>query len=182
MVCSRAFGFCCLPFSGRGRNAGSLCNHNCGALAGDRTRLAQTRALLAEHGKPARLLAETISSDPLAAAVGDDDPAWTAIVNWVMEALVQAEESGVTQANVRTLAAGAARDADPLRRFLLGGSRQVGGALGLDNSWVEAVIEATGNYGEIYERDLGSASRLKLPRGENNLHERGGLMRALPLR
>jgi general L-amino acid transport system substrate-binding protein len=62
---------------------------------------------------------------------------------------------------------------------LFGGSRQMGPALGLDNDWVVQVIETTGNYGEIYERDLGSGSAMKLPRGENNLRIHGGALEAL---
>ena len=116
----------------------------------------------------------------MAAAVREDDPQWAAIVNWVMEALIQAEESGVTQANVKAMRARA--DSDPVLRFLLGGSREIGPALGLDDDWVARVIAATGNYGEIYERDLGSASPLKLPRGENNLRMHGGAMRSLPFK
>ncbi len=170
------------PFQEEGEMEAAFATGNCGALAGDRTRLAGTRALLAEHGKPTRLLPETISKDPLAAAVREDDPQWAAIVNWVMEALVQAEESGVTKANVEAMRAGAAKASggDPVLWFLLGGSHQVGSGLGLENDWVVRVIEATGNYGEIYERDLGSGSALKLPRGENALGEHGGLMVALP--
>jgi general L-amino acid transport system substrate-binding protein len=135
-------------------------------------------ARLARHGKRARLLPEQISKDPLAAAVRDDDPQWAAIVQWVMEALVQAEESGVTQANVQARRARA--DSDPVLRFLLGASREIGPALGLDDDWVVRMIDATGNYGEIYERDLGSGSLLKLPRGDNNLYEHGGAITALP--
>jgi general L-amino acid transport system substrate-binding protein len=150
---------------------------NCGALAGNRTHLAEMRAAMAQHGKRTRLLHETISKDPLAAAVRDDDPAWSTIVNWVMEALVQAEESGITKENVR---AQTAQNNDPIIRFLLGESHQIGGNLGLDNDWVVNVIEAVGNYGEIYERDLGSGSPLKLPRSDNNLHSHGGLIVALP--
>ena len=170
------------PFQEEGEMEAAFATGNCGALAGDRTRLAGTRALLAQHGKPTRLLAEVISKDPLAAAVRDDDSQWTAIVMWVMEALVQAEESGVTQANVESMRAHTAKDkgADPELWFLLGGSHQIGGELGLENDWVVQVIKSTGNYGEIYERDLGDGSALKLPRGENRLTEHGGLMRALP--
>jgi general L-amino acid transport system substrate-binding protein len=62
---------------------------------------------------------------------------------------------------------------------LLGGSHQIGSLLGLDDGWALRTIEATGNYGEIYERDLGSGSALKLPRGENNLRIHGGAMEAL---
>jgi general L-amino acid transport system substrate-binding protein len=168
------------PFQEEGEMQAAFATGNCGALAGDRTRLAQTRAAMALHGKSTRLLPESISKDPLAAALRDDDPQWIAIVNWVMEALLQAEESGVTQANVRHFAAHAAEEKDPPRRFLLGGSHQIGGALGLDNDWVARVIEATGNFGEIYDRDLGSGSAMKLPRGENRLSRDGGLMVALP--
>ena len=168
------------PFQEEGEMRAAFATGNCDALAGDRTRLAETRAALAHRGKRARLLPESISKDPLATAVRADDPQWAALVNWVMEALVQAEESGVTQANVRRMQARA--DSDPLLRFLLGASREIGPALGLDNNWVGRVIEATGNYGEIYERDLGSASALKLPRGENNLREHSGALTALPPR
>ncbi len=170
------------PFQEEGEMQAAFATGNCGALAGERTRLAQTRAALAQHGHPSRLLPESITKDPLAAAVRDDDPQWIAIVNWVMETLVQAEESGVTQANVTAFHAHSAQDNDPVRRFLLGGSRQIGGALGLDNDWVARVIEATGNYGEIYERDLGTGSPIRLPRGENNLYRNGGAMLALPAR
>ncbi len=171
------------PFQEEGEMEAAFATGNCGALAGDRTRLAGTRALLAEHGKLTRLLAGTVSKDPLAAAVRDDDPQWAAIVSWVMEALVQAEESGVTQWNVESMRAAATKaknGGDPLLWFLLGGSKQIGSGLGLEDDWVVQVIKATGNYGEIYERDLGSGSALKLPRGENALGERGGLMMALP--
>jgi general L-amino acid transport system substrate-binding protein len=170
------------PFQEEGEMEAAFATGNCGALAGDRTRLAGTRALLAQHGKPTRLLAEAISKDPLAGAVRDDDPQWAAMVQWVMEALMQAEESGVTRANVESMRARVAKASggDPVLWFLLGGSHQVGGGLGIEDDWVVQVIKATGNFGEIYERDLGGGSALKLPRGENALREHGGLMMALP--
>jgi general L-amino acid transport system substrate-binding protein len=170
------------PFQEEGEMEAAFATGNCGALAGDRTRLAGTGALLGQHGKPARLLPEVISKDPLAAAVRDDDAQWASIVSWVMEALVQAEESGVTQANVESMSAALAKakGGDVVLWFLLGGSHQIGSGLGLANYWVAQVIKATGNYGEIYARDLGEGSALKLPRGENALREHGGLMVALP--
>jgi general L-amino acid transport system substrate-binding protein len=168
------------PFQEEGEMQAAFATGNCGALAGDRTRLAETRTELTRRGKQTRLLPECISKDPLAAAVRDDDPQWAALVNWVMEALIQAEESGVTQANVKTMRARA--DSDSVLRFLLGGSREIGPALGLDDDWVARVIAATGNYGEIYERALGSVSAMKLPRGENNLRVHGGAMRSLPFK
>jgi general L-amino acid transport system substrate-binding protein len=168
------------PFQEEGEMQAAFSTGNCGALAGDRTRLAQTRAAMALRGKSTRLLPESITKDPLAAALRDDDLQWIAIVNWVIEALVEAEESGVTQANARHFEAFAPQERDPLRRFLLGGSHQIGSALGLNNDWVARVIEATGNYGEIYERDLGAKSSMNLPRGENRLSRNGGLIVALP--
>jgi general L-amino acid transport system substrate-binding protein len=169
-------------FQEEGEMQAAFTTGNCGALAGERTRLAQTRTTLAEHGRHSRLLPEAISNDPLAAAVRDDDPQWAVIVNWVMAALIKAEELGVTRENVRGLTTRAAQDTDTQRRFLLGGSRQIGGMLGLDDGWAARVIGATGNYGEIYERDLGSASAMKLPRGVNKLERNRGVMVALPFR
>jgi general L-amino acid transport system substrate-binding protein len=176
--------FVAFPFQEEGEMEAAFATGNCGALAGDRTRLAGTGALLAQHGKAARLLPEVISKDPLAAAVRDDDPHWASIVSWVTEALVQAEESGVTQANVESKRAAAAKanGGDTAVWFLLGGSKQIGSGLGLADDWVVRVIKATGNYGEIYERDLGDGSALKQSRGENALREHGGLMIALPLK
>jgi general L-amino acid transport system substrate-binding protein len=168
------------PFQEEGEMQAAFATGNCGALAGEATRLAERRAALKQHGHLAHMLPERISHDPLTAAVRDDDLRWAAIVRWAMEALVAAEESGVTQGNVDAMRKRA--DSDPELRFLLGGSREVGSALGLDNDWVARVIAATGNYGEIYERDLGGGSALKLQRGENNLRVHSGLMEALPFK
>ncbi len=101
--------FVAFPFQEEGEMEAAFATGNCGALAGDRTRLAGTGELMAEHGKSTRLLPETISKDPLASVVREGDPQWAEIVNWVMEALVQAEESGVTQANVGAMGARAAK-------------------------------------------------------------------------
>jgi general L-amino acid transport system substrate-binding protein len=166
------------PFQEEGEMQAAFATGNCGALAGDGTRLAETRAALLTRGKRSRLLPERISKDPLAAAVRDDDQQWAAIVSWVMEALIQAEESGVTRANVESMHARG--DGDPVLHLLLGGSHEIGSGLGLDNDWVVRVIAATGNYGEIYERDLGTGSPMKLPRSENNLRLNGGALSALP--
>ncbi len=172
------------PFQEEGEMEAAFATGNCAALAGDRTRLAGTMELLKQHGKPTRLLAAVISKDPLAAAVRTGDPQWAQIVYWVMEALIQAEESGVTQANVERMQVRSANSggADPVLWFLLGGSRQIGGTLGLGDDWVAQVVKATGNYGEIYERDLGGGSALQLPRGQNRLVEEGGRMTALPMK
>jgi general L-amino acid transport system substrate-binding protein len=168
------------PFQEEGEMQAAFSTGNCGALAGDRTRLAETQAAMKLHDKSTRLVPQSISRDPLAAAVRDDDGQWRLIVNWVMEGLLEAEQSGITQANVLDLQSREAERSDPERRFLLGASHQVGNALGLGNDWVVRVIQATGNYGEIYQRTLGSGSPMKLPRGDNRLYRDGGAMLALP--
>lgn len=164
------------PFSEEGEMQAAFSTSNCAALAGERTHLAETGAVFRAHGRRTRLLEETVSNDPLAAAVRDDDREWLGLVSWVMEALVGAEESGITRANARELRAKAAVDGDAGRRFWLGGSKQVGNGLGLDDGWVVRVVGAVGNYGEMYERDLGGGSGMKLPRGENRLRRDGGGM------
>ena len=107
-----------------------------------------------------------------------DDPQWAAIVNWTVEALIQVEESGVTRANVAEMK----KSDDPAIRRLLCVHGGYGQFIGLDDGWATRVIEAVGNYGEMFERDLGSRSERRLPRGLNNLWTQGGLMYALPLR
>jgi len=92
--------------------------------------------------------------DPLAPTYRLDDPQWASIVNWTVEALIQAEESGVTQANLAEMK----KSDDPVIRRLLGVQRGYGQFIGLDDAWAARVIEAVGNYGEMFERDLGSGS------------------------
>jgi general L-amino acid transport system substrate-binding protein len=91
---------------------------------------------------------------------------------------VQAEESGLTQTNIANAKAGS----DSSIEILTGRTREIGSKLGLDDAWAVRVIGAVGNYGEIYERDLGSNSLLKLSRGWNRLYTDGGLMVALPVK
>ena len=168
------------PFQEEGEMQAAFSTGNCAALAGERTRLAETRAAMRLHGKSTRLAPESISKEPLALAVADDDRQWLSIVSWVIEELLEAEQSGITQSNVLELQSLQSEPSHPERRFLLGASHQVGSALGLGDDWVVRVIHETGNYGEIYERTLGSGSAMKLPRGDNRLNRDGGLMLALP--
>jgi general L-amino acid transport system substrate-binding protein len=125
------------------------------------------------------ILPEIISQEPLGPVVRRGDEDWFTLIKWVLYALIEAEERGVTQANVHTLQK---TSSDPgLRRFL----DSVGlpeKALGLSPGWVVRVVEAVGNYGEIFERHLGSQSKLKLERGLNRLSTQGGLMYAPPFR
>lgn len=103
---------------------------------------------------------------------------WSDVVTWLHYGLVEAEELGVTQANVDEMAKSSA----PAVQRLLGVSGELGSRLGLDNKWMQQAIKATGNYGEIFERNVGKASPLKLDRGLNALWTKGGLMYALPFK
>jgi general L-amino acid transport system substrate-binding protein len=92
--------------------------------------------------------------------------------------LLNAEELGVTEENLHQMVA----SQDPSIRRLLGGDGNFGKQLGLDNDFALRMIKSVGNYGQIFERNVGSGSRLKIPRGLNNLWNRGGLQYAPPIR
>jgi general L-amino acid transport system substrate-binding protein len=124
------------------------------------------------------VLEETISKEPLGPFTRNGDQPWSNLVQWIHMALVEAEELGVTQAN----AEGRAREGNPTAQRLLGTSGEFGSRLGLENRWALAAIKAVGNYGEIFERNVGQQSPLKLRRGLNGLWTQGGLMYAIPFR
>jgi general L-amino acid transport system substrate-binding protein len=125
------------------------------------------------------VLPELISKEPLAPAVRRGDDEWFAIVKWVPNALIEAEELGITQANAEQLRTSSK---DPAQRRLLGTGDDTGKLLGLDKDWSYHAIRAVGNYGEIFDRNVGAKSVLKLPRGSNRLWNQGGLMYGLPVR
>ncbi len=174
-----AIKFLPFPFQEEGEMEAALVTRNCAAITADVTQLAYERLGFKGVAKDFEILPEVIAKDPLAPTYGVDDPQWAAIVDWTVEALIQAEESGITQANVNEMKS---NTEDMVVRRLLGLQRGYGQYLGLDDAWAARVIEAVGNYGEMYERDLGSGSVMKLPRGANNLWTQGGLMYAFPIR
>lgn len=151
---------------------------NCAAVTADVSQLAYERIAFKGLARNYEILPDVIAKDPLAPTYRLDDPQWAAIVNWTVEALIQAEESGVGRDNLDVMK----KSDDPVIQRLLGVHRGYGQYLALDDAWVAHVVEAVGNYGEIFERDLGAESKLKLPRGPNNLWTQGGLMYALPIR
>jgi general L-amino acid transport system substrate-binding protein len=125
------------------------------------------------------VLPELISKEPLGPAVRRGDDEFFAIARWVLFGLMEAEEYGITQANVAALQ----RDSkDPAVGRLLGTTEDMGKPLGLDRQWLARALQATGNYGEIFERNVGPKSPLGLPRGLNNLWSHGGLHYAPPVR
>ncbi len=151
----------------------------CVAYTTDASGLASTRNKEAKNPAEHIILPDLISKEPLGPMVRRGDDEWFAIVKWVMYGLLEAEEYGVTQANVDQMKS----SADPVvQRLLGGGNEDTGKLLGLDKEWLARAIKATGNYGESFERNVGPKSPLGLPRGVNNLWNKGGLMYAYPVR
>jgi general L-amino acid transport system substrate-binding protein len=150
----------------------------CDVMSGDATALAAQRIGRAAHPDDYVVLPERISKEPLAPVVRHGDEQWSDIVTWSVYALIQAEESGITQANVDDKL----KSEDPAVKRMLGVTPGLGKALGLDERWAYNEIKAVGNYGEIFERFLGEGSPFNLARGLNNLWTKGGLLYAIPLR
>ncbi len=151
----------------------------CIAYTTDASGLASVRNKEAQKPAEHVILPELISKEPLGPMVRRGDDEWFAIVKWVIYGLLEAEEYGVTQANVDQLKTGSQ---DPVVQRLLGSSEDTGKLLGLDKEWMARAIKSTGNYGEIFERNVGPKSPLGLPRGVNSLWNKGGLMYAYPIR
>jgi general L-amino acid transport system substrate-binding protein len=151
----------------------------CIAYTTDASGLASTRNKVAKDPKEHIILPELISKEPLGPMVRRGDDEWFAIVKWVIYGLLEAEEYGITQANLEGLKA---TSKDPVVQRILGTSEDSGKLLGLSKDWMANAIKATGNYGEIFERNVGPNSPLGLPRGVNNQWNKGGLMYAYPVR
>ncbi len=125
------------------------------------------------------ILPEVISKEPLGPVVRHGDNEWGDIVRWVFYATIEAEEYGVTSENVDEMRE---KSTDPTVRRLLGVEDEFGKYLGLPQDWAYQVIKQVGNYGEIFERNLGKDTPLKIDRGINDLWTRGGLQYAMPFR
>ncbi|MCB1475952.1 MAG: amino acid ABC transporter substrate-binding protein [Rhodobiaceae bacterium] len=124
------------------------------------------------------VLPEIISKEPLGPAVRDDDVAWFKVVRWVYFALLNAEELGVTQANAEEMKGAES----PNIKRLLGTEGEFGPSVGLDKDWALNVIKAVGNYGEIFNRNVGPDTPLGISRGLNALWTDGGIQYAPPVR
>ena len=125
------------------------------------------------------ILPQVISKEPLGPSVRRGDDEWFQIVRWTLFAMLEAEEDGLTQANVDQQKA---TNKDPGVQRFLGVSEDTGKLLGLDKEWAYRIVKQVGNYGESFERNLGPKTPIGLPRGVNNLWTKGGLMYAPPIR
>ena len=155
----------------------ALAAGRCDVISQDGAGLATTRTML-RNAADYELLPDRISKEPIAPVVRYGDDQWLELVNWVFRAPVQAEEYGIDSANVASFAS----SADPSIRRFLGLEPGVTDGFGLDPKWTARVIERVGNYGQIYERNLGPKTPLAMPRGMNRLWTDGGLMYSPPFR
>jgi general L-amino acid transport system substrate-binding protein len=151
----------------------------CQAYTSDASTLASVRVEARGGPEGLRILQERISKEPLGPAVNRGDEQWFALVKWVLFALIEAEERGITRENVRRVLQ---TTTDPAVQAVLDKGGGYAKAMGISPGWVVRVVEAVGNYGEMFERNLGSRSALKIERGLNRLWNQGGLMYSPPFR
>ena len=149
----------------------------CNALTADVSALWGIRLLLSKPDEHV-ILPDVISKEPLGPAVRQGDMQWFNVVKWVHFAMVNAEELGVTSKNIDE----ALKSDKPDIKRLVGAEGDYGERMGLTRDWAARVIRLVGNYGEVYERNVGVGSALGIPRGINQLWSKGGILYAPPIR
>lgn len=149
----------------------------CQGITSDRSQLVSRRSVLPDANNHI-LLSETMSKEPFAPAVANGNPQWSNLVRWTVYALIEAEEQGIDSKNVDQKLT----STDPGTKRFLGTEGDLGKSLGLTNDFAVRVVKKVGNYGEIYDRNLGPNTPFKLERGQNNLWTKGGLMYSPPFR
>ena len=158
--------------TGKGYESG-----RCDVYTTDRSQLAANRLKFAKPDDHV-LLPDVISKEPLGAWVRKGDDQWFTLVRWVLFAMLNAEELGVTQANLDEML----KSTNPEIKRLLGIEGAAGEQLGVSKDWVVRILRHVGNYGESFERHLGPKTRIGLDRGPNRLWTDGGLQYAPPIR
>lgn len=153
-------------------------NGRCDVLTSDQSQLYGLRTHLPNPDE-AFVLPEVISKEPLGPVVRQGDDAWLNIVKWTFNAMIEAEELGLTSANVDAMKVDSN---SPSVRRLVGLEGIAGKGLGLSDDWAYQIIKQVGNYGEVFERNVGTGSPLNISRGLNALWSKGGIMYAPPLR
>jgi general L-amino acid transport system substrate-binding protein len=154
-------------------------NGRCQVYTTDKSGLASIRSVDAPNPDDYVILPETISKEPLGPVVARGDDEWFAIAKWVVYATLEAEEAGVNSENVDDMKA---NSDNPTVQRLLGASGDMGEKLGVSQDWAYNIIKMVGNYGEIYDRNVGPDTPIGLERGVNALWIDGGLMYAMPVR
>uniref|UniRef100_B8HLA8 Extracellular solute-binding protein family 3 n=1 Tax=Cyanothece sp. (strain PCC 7425 / ATCC 29141) TaxID=395961 RepID=B8HLA8_CYAP4 len=149
----------------------------CQAVSADRSGLISRRTTL-PNPNGNEILPDVLSKEPLAPAVAKGDPTWSTVVEWIIYSLIEAEELGITTQNIESKL----QSADPTLRRFLGREGNLGHGLGLSNDFAVRIIKGVGNYGEIYDRNLGPNTLLNLERGLNQQWSKGGLLYSPPFR
>lgn len=149
----------------------------CDVLTSDQSQLYAIRIGLKDP-ESAMVLPEVISKEPLGPVVRQGDDEWFNIVKWSLIALVEAEFLGITSANAKDLMA----NGSPEQKRLLGSEGDAGDKMGVSADWAYNIVSQVGNYGESFERNVGSGSPLKIARGINEQWNKGGLMYSPPIR
>jgi general L-amino acid transport system substrate-binding protein len=150
----------------------------CDVWTGDQSQLYAERAGLANPADHV-ILPQTISKEPLGPVVRHGDNEWADVVRWTLYAMLDAEEFGITSANVDDQKA---KSTNPEVRRFLGVEGELGKDLGVPNDWAYQIVKQVGNYGEIFDRNLGHGSPLKIERGLNAQWKEGGLQYGMPVR
>lgn len=171
--------FTAVPFHSTDEARVAFFAGRCDLFTTDQSQLASIRNTEAPNPDDYVILSDIISKEPLGPAVRDGDRQWREIVQWVVFATIEAEEMGIDSANAEALRKDAT---DPAVQTMLGSLPGIGKGLGLDDEWVFRVVRQVGNYGQIFERNVGVNTALALERGLNALWTNGGLMYAPPLR
>ena len=170
------------PFQEEGEMEAAFITGNCAAITADTTQLGYERISFRGMAKNFEILPANLANDPLALATRTDDPLFSSLVDQVANVLIKAEESGLTQSNIDAQSKLRKLHPDPDTDLLLGITAGVGKPFGLDDHWPVHVVGAVGNYGEIFSRDLGPGSPMRLARAQNRLSSEGGLLISTPVR
>jgi len=157
---------------------GAFFSGRCDVFTTDASGLYSTRAANAPNPDDYVILPEIISKEPLGPAVRHGDNQFADIVRWAFNAMLEAEEYGITSKNVDEML----KSDNPSIKRILGVTPGMGKALGVDEAWVVNIVKQVGNYGESFERNVGSGSPLKIERGLNKLWTQGGLQYSPPIR
>ncbi len=149
----------------------------CEGVTADRSQLVSRRTTLPKPDDHI-VLGEVLSKEPLAPAIASGDSAWGDLVRWTIYALIEAEEMNLTAETVTQQS----QNSDPTVRRFLGLEGDLGKGMGVSNDFALRIVKHVGNYGEIYDRNMGAKTSLNLPRGQNQLWRKGGLLYSPPFR
>lgn len=155
----------------------SLQNSRCDAASSDQSTLYSIRASL-NNADNFTILPEIISKEPLGPAIAQGDNNWFSIVRWTLNAMIEAEFLGINSNNIEALRESLNESSSRTR--LIGTNGNLGQTLGLENDWAYNVIKTVGNYGEVFERTIGSESQLNIARGLNAQWNNGGILYSDP--